>query len=726
MSLYLNQLATQIRKRKYHHVVLWIGSTVSARGSDLGSTICPAVGTVRDELILKSLQRRVRSMSAKLRSELEPVLTSLLQGGQSRDEKALRYAIENMVPFERFMGCLADAEGDARTAVEIVRLAFHDGVELQPNALQVLIADLVHGLLERQHVERISVVTTNYDRLLECALAPSDSMRLSAWKDAWGFLSDAEYRIPSFQHRAYAPGTLRVFKVHGTIENPKSLVFTMDGLARGIVDPEHYSYLALQLESADLFIFAGYGFNDPDLRPVIARILRQDSGETKRAIRIERGGISDLDPRRGLDTLRWEFLARLPCEEYRCNLFENSPIEEHLVLGLATQLELLRSPPELPKCEWQLGSAAAAVDAVFSRFSNDAAVEFVGRLCDAANSGAAHAPLHTLTFSSPDEVRRPTRVTLLCRSLSHQAIYDDYVQTCRELRAKWRDLNVQLLTLGFEAFAYTIGKPSPLRAMALIRQGRRVPSEGADNGALAVFTHYDGHFWAKMMQYADSLCCVHPWVPLRPLLRPFAQRLARSLHRAAEAATLELDIPFMSEIRDIEAQVWIYAGDLDRALKAATQCENYTAAVGLLNNMALVDRTRGWVYLARNEPVHAQFAFARGTHRSLRSPDVSVWPKLAANLVRVLEADRTISLGSLKPCAKPVSDLVACLERLRDEAHRGTWSADGSAVAEHLLHRFSTEAPVLVKHMQERLNLRRCPVYHPPKPPSEPPAGRAC
>jgi len=186
MNTVLDDLAAELRARRYRHLVLWIGSFVSAHG-DGESTICPDVPALRDGLVLRALQRRLAAMRQDWKEPSERVLKLAVPNSGDQENPGriagLRSAMKCVVPFEQFMGCLASSEDGSRTT-DLIRLAFQDDRSILPNVLHRLIGQMVHGSLAVGFVERVTVVTTNYDRLLECALARC-KVADAPWQDSW-------------------------------------------------------------------------------------------------------------------------------------------------------------------------------------------------------------------------------------------------------------------------------------------------------------------------------------------------------------------------------------------------------------------------------------------------------------------------------------------------------------------------------------------------------------
>lgn len=112
-----------------------------------------------------------------------------------------------------------------------------------------------------------AVLTTNYDQLLE--LAFGGDYQVHTWKHA----IDADEDLQS--------GSSVLFKVHGTIEHPKSIVLTRREYD-GLENDGSYRPVLTYLLKKNCFLFVGYGMNDPfDLD----RILKGNQEAFKRSNR---------------------------------------------------------------------------------------------------------------------------------------------------------------------------------------------------------------------------------------------------------------------------------------------------------------------------------------------------------------------------------------------------------------------------------------------------------
>jgi len=725
---FLDDWADGIRNRKFDHIVFWLGSIFSARGP----SACADVWQIRDELIVDSLLQRVRGFTTNeidsaTREELLTLLPRLRsrplisESSGSAREDGLRSAVER-IPFERFMTCLADAEDGGSTAIDVIRLACRCDAEPKPSGLHGLFADLIRQALDTELTKRVTVVTSNYDMLLEAALGDTPSCGGgSTANGSWVPIEGVPDHLSASRHRRYGDH-LQLLKVHGSIDRPTSLVFTAAGLANGMLTPSWFEPAYELLVPASAFIFAGYGFNDPDLRTLIRRLLVPGRGQTPPcAIRLERSMASAIDSRRGMDVLRQEFLESTRIETLPCDLFHPTAPGEHFFLGMMKRLGCIARQSALPTEgeRWERELAMAAASDPFSAFTPNATVEFAARLCDAANSVDARSVIGRLVMESDDSKRRPERVTLYHRSITGNSAYKEHVQACRTMRSKWADPETVALTYAFEAFSYTIGLVQPGTAMRLLKEGRRQVRGVADPIARMRFQHYDCHFWVKALQRLDLAVDrdSHRW-GFRKVVRPWAQRLVRRLANAAEGARKVKDVQFLAEIRDLEAQTHIYTGQLDEAIKVATECQEYYSSMGLLNGMALVDRTLGWIWLARRDQLQAIRAFARGLYRAIRSVDRSLMPKLSANLLRVLAAVTAIDLRSLTGRPFDVDAVAASSRMLAVISSRDQLSSGDGENIWPILGEFYQGASraELVAHLLRFDRVDKYPIYHPPRP----------
>ncbi len=728
MSL-VAQTAEEIRYGVHNHAVLWLGSIVSSRGL----TPCPTVDQIRDDLVVEPLRSLVKAemLAQRSRRRTASHVAALLERMRSHKRRGVNWGEDHLtdnvrrLPFERFMNCLADAQPDGVAAEDVIKLACRTELQqLHPSALHHVIVRLAKRLLDTYDV-KVTVVTTNYDLLLEAAFS-TDGIDAPCRVDrcTWSPVTKLPSPLRAFCHRVYGDN-LWLFKVHGSIDEPETLVFKANHLCAGIVHPHQFDRLLTRLNDATLYVFAGYGFNDPDLRPVIDRLLAESAKPRKPlAVAIVRSpaNSSDVDQTRGLDVLRTEWIAGSRVQQYACDLFD---AHNSFLARLAADLD---APPPLPLAqaaerEWDIRCAPKPEDSPMAALDHNAVIEFISILCHYANTGDAQPIIRDLAKHNTDRDRLANRVFLCCASASHKSKYERTLRVCRALRRRHNDPNVAALAYAYESFASAIGFADLPQATRLLHASRQLLSQ-CNQETRGKVEHLDAHHWLKVLQRLDLgvPLSVHAW-GFRHCVRPFARRLVRRLRGAAEMAESQHDIHFSAQIRDLEAQALIYCDDSRTALRVAERAGEFYAAMGHLNGMALIDRTLGWVHLARYDVNSAVRTFSRGLHRALHSPDKSIAAKLAINLTRVLLAMGRLHLGDEQAdetteTGVDASALAAAKTLMAASSVSNVQARDGRLVWQFVVARFSDHKPeALVRHQRRFRCLERYPVYHPPKPP---------
>jgi hypothetical protein len=144
---------------------------------------------------------------------------------------------------------------------------------------QVRFGELHEAIAE---LEADIVLTTNYDQLLEMADGPP-SRQAYTWKEASYALSDLR------------DGRKVLFKVHGSAEDPDSVVLSDADYARASQD-EGYQAVLKYLLQEHTFVFVGYGMNDPlDLDLALRDNAKSFGVSTQKHYVLLKGGEGETD-----------------------------------------------------------------------------------------------------------------------------------------------------------------------------------------------------------------------------------------------------------------------------------------------------------------------------------------------------------------------------------------------------------------------------------------------
>lgn len=488
--------------------------------------------------------------------------------------------------------------------------------------------------------------------------------------------------------------------------------------------PSQFDPAYERLRDAALYVFAGYGFNDPDLRGLLPRLLVPVNGSRKpSAIWLQRTKPKKADETRGMDVLRAEFMDSTGIILHICDVFDP---DRSFFVELARALNLPGSSQiTLPgrTDSWKEEVAPTADAGPMRSLSAEAAIEFVARLCYFANTGDAHLVAHHLATCSDDVRRRADRVLLCCASATHTSSHERNIEVCEELRKRHHDPDTAAITCAYESFSHALATADVRRSTRLLRWGKRY-TRACTALTRARFNQFYLHHWLKLLQrlYLD-LPSTLDMLGGQWCIRIAARRLAQRLRAAAAQAESENDIHFVAQLHDLEAQARILCGDHKTASTPTRRAQEIYGAMGNLNGMALIDRTLGWLHLAQGARSDARRVLARGLYRSLRASDTSLAPKLAVNLTRVLIADGLLSGLRGQDCVDEPSELRASVSdaalRLMDARSSAAMrEADGMSIWRFAVARFArVGAAALLDHQLRFSCVEKYPIYHPPKPP---------
>jgi hypothetical protein len=212
----LGEVADCLRSGREHHVCFLIGSAVSSGGP----ANCLGVDSIRRTLVLQPLYEAALARAdsgdgadrAVAKREARLLERSLI------GYRELSRAIQSL-PFEQFMGCLDLASPEA--AASIVDLGVGQGELRRPNVNHEAVADIIRWWAVRGSPGTVTILTTNYDTLLEIALETRLRRKLRPV---------AGMPCPCFEMDV--EGTpVRLAKLHGTILDRHSLVFAFSQVA---------------------------------------------------------------------------------------------------------------------------------------------------------------------------------------------------------------------------------------------------------------------------------------------------------------------------------------------------------------------------------------------------------------------------------------------------------------------------------------------------------------
>jgi hypothetical protein len=189
----------------------------------------------------------------------------ILENCSTEDSKTIKTKYLATVGLEQLLEPLTVVVGNQALDILKVCQAAPDGLLLAPNYRHHAIAHLARNAAGT--IRTPDIITLNFDTFLEVALNQHGIRALVPEAE-----SDERTAYYEATARAYNHGRTHVnlYKLHGSINNPPSIITTMETLGTGL--PHHKAQLLTSiLEGRDLLI-AGYSDNDVDIFTYLERI----------------------------------------------------------------------------------------------------------------------------------------------------------------------------------------------------------------------------------------------------------------------------------------------------------------------------------------------------------------------------------------------------------------------------------------------------------------------
>lgn len=624
----------ELRSGKHSHVAFLVGSAVSQGG------IYPCAGTsaIRDQLILGPLLHFVAESSSSGDEKLRHVILRIAEASpklsdQDTSPRSLRDDIETM-PFEVFMGCLADV--CTTTATQIIDIACGTMSGCRPNLIHEIVFDLAESILTHTPCKRVTVLTTNYDECLD---------RCWRKRGYTGPTRTVRKRIKMYQHRFQGDRRLDYLKVHGCVTTPDSLAFTFGALADTIFDRSWFEELLRELECEDnlpSFILAiGYGFNDPDIRSALLPIVGSKDTTVHAILRPQEDPLNLPDVPSGPSLLRSDFFRFAQINQHRLDLFQIN--HNHLLCSLLNRLNSAEEPRPSDVIPFKSDvpeKMLLAATNLLKHLSKHDIIEFLARICHALRRG----DMTEILRSELDQVSRSRSwlfTRLYLRGLSHRASYQHHLREAVRVRRLPLGSDSRAICLSEEAFVRLLAGPQPIRACWLLMRARGLKNQ-CDRSVRTSVDHQWLLFLSKVLQILYCRC--PRWLDERGglrFVRFWARRIENALARLEEFARKEHlqeahVIDLVAEVGDIRSQMLLICGDISEAQKLAKEIEYIYASTGQINGLVLSARDLGWICLATGDRTGAIKRFTEAVRIATYSEDTSLLPKALGNLVRVL------------------------------------------------------------------------------------------
>jgi hypothetical protein len=650
----INEVIARIERRDFAHIALLVGSVVSA----VGDSACATVPIIRDRLVIDALLRRFALPGATVETEVISLLTKLRRGS----DHPLRQAVADL-PFEQFMSCLHRVAPDQ--AHEIVGLACRTGSPFTANFNHRAVASLALSLQAAGFAQPVTVLTTNYDVGLE-----------SAWHESPGVSLEAVPYTPFPVSWVTRQGRriCRYGKLHGCINARDSLVYTFERLADVIFRPDRLAeFLRAWFPEPErtLVLSFGYGYNDPDLRPVFARLFTRDRAHVCRTERpVEASKVSPPNRLLGTEVLRQEMFDGWEVTTVPTNLYATD--NENALRRLAERFGIggaapgTRDPPGFAADE-----SVAMAAGILAHVQTPQVVEFLATLVDACWRADARELLEK-TLAGLNSQPDPRWVELLLKQYGHAHDLPGAAGAAERIRSRWKSADVRVLCHASDSFAFSLDGQRPAwQRLALPWRSLRAARSGLGQATPRVqhlYTHYRGHFWLKLIQFAEAKLPPSALPVFRGLLRQRGRSLAQAFGAARRFTESTSDAQFASELGNLEAQALILAGEPQSAYETAVRAQALASALNGFHVALQIDRTIGWCSLAIGQTpdiLRALRVFARGLLRATYAADPSLRAKLGVNCLRVALHLAKADISTMKTGVTPdASELFKSLHAL--------------------------------------------------------------
>lgn len=684
----------------YPHVVFLIGSVVSG----CGPSPYAGVGVIKHQLVLAPLKRRleqpVTRLERKLRDLVELISPAEGKGGEVAE-------LVDRLPFELFMSCLDQA--DTGVAQEIIGQAVPGKEDFRPNRNHRGIAAVSRELLMSGRARTVTVLTTNYDRGLDLALRETFGRELDDVKMA---------PFPAWSLREGA-GVLQYAKLHGCIRRHESLVFTFEKLAAGILQPEAgREFLARWIPAGGrtLVMACGYGFNDPDLRPVFTSCFGPDQASVLWTV-VPRT-LAGKDPGRfyGYDVLRNEFLGQLSLYRLESDLYRNDGA--NLIWQLQARLGC-GIPAEPPESKYQVPPACTSGG--MDRLELRQVLLFLARLLDAAYRNEAGPALREYLRGTRPEAVDPVLGDFFLHQYGHGHKMRAMERATGFLARRPFPVDLRVRALARCSQAISINESRGLldrafRPLVPLGWGGLLAFRASPE-ARTFWAFLGAHYAIKSLQQGLLMLPTTSVRPVGALIRWLPLGLAAGLARIQRGAEQQRDVRLTAQALDLRAQALVLTRRAGAALATARRAQELACALNAFHLVISLDRTMGWAWLAgKPEPDlrSAARAFARGLLRAGYAGDASWTAKLGMNFIRVVLAVKEAPFEgeTLTPVKHPSHEVEQALFRFVALGEGTPWDWDDvRMIAESAL---AESGPVAVARLSLKRygNLEAHPWFH--------------
>lgn len=568
------------------------------------------------------------------------------------------------------------------------------------------VALLARALLVSRLAGQVSVLTTNYDTCLDSALEDGIGKGVVAFRRHGVIGSE------------YHGGKLKYVKLHGCIRTPKSLVFTFRQMLRLMASDKWkkrlVGWLCGGVQQPTVAMSIGYGFWDPDLRPLIAELLG-----AARLFRFERESFYGDHVESANQHLRQELFDTLS------GTIRGAPrlqiVKASLVSALAEQNALGQlysalGSKDVPCLSPQVSSRAIPADEItrcFRRWSDAEIVSFVGRLLNACNR-AYGRELFGAELEKRGRQNSGRAVDIAhayFRTFGMRNEWEAGARAALKFSSREYSSSVRAVSLAVATFMLTLSAEDKI--VAGLRAGKLLVCASAlgllgRKEARAQVSAYGMHFVVKGAEVLGlKLAQRAPRFLLVVKLLVGFIRSALLLQLRVVSASGDADT--YGDVTALEVECRILSGR--RAVEAAQQSRLFRTAIGRTSNGIQAFRLVCWAFACEGRMSDAAAAACQGFKLSLLLPEEpSLARKLGANFVRILSESQA-GLLDVDPVGHSNDDLIeACAIFLAG----GPGLVEASTViAEGVFHSFGPRVGDLRSEIRELPSAETWAIYLP-------------
>ncbi len=698
----VQNIFNELQNKKHRHVAFVIGSAVS-----IGyPSNCLSVTDIQRAILLSvsSVIKKDLNLSAKIAEYLDCISKSYDSANLSDVGRAI-----HDLPFEHFMACLYNADKDSTE--QIIKTAY-DG-QKQPNNNHWALVNLVKILLSYTSIERISILTTNYDRCIDIALEKMFGSTLQLVYDI---------PVPAFQLESPEGKIIRYVKLHGCVDIQGSQVYTIDKMGQLILSLDWtqciYDWLMSNQSKISVAIFTGYGFWDPDLYGLFEMLT-----DNVILIRNERPGFSMSNSLHGRDVLQSDAFSRMQNNDKKmCYTTllkdEIKPYLPSIFIDLARSFSnnsVKLKVPSKPD-EKQIEIIHDSISKVLSSLTEESSLVFWGHLLNVCERYEGRDLFKsTLQDSSRVKIRNEMAIAYL-HMFGNKNDWHGAIEACNKLIQDSNPTELRIIGYAYRSFMLTISdKKNLLQAIKDLRNGKKL-LKGVSKLIFRYYQIYNIHLWAKIIEVGYQRS--NGWgrmLGIHFILRIWAWQLASRIEKIISDLKDFGDAVAIGNTLELFTEMLIIAGKLEKAENFGKQTQVWRSFIGGMSKALQSDRLLGWICLAygsEEQNREAITCFARGLERALNVPEQSsLVKKLGANLIRVFWSNDLDVLKGLKGHIHKTERIKEACRSI--QASGAINELDAKDITEYVLDLFGEKEQELKNEIMKLKNLKHYPIFLP-------------